>query len=404
MGRNIIHIDLDTFFVSCERLLNPELRGKPVLVGGTSGRGVVAACSYEARSYGIHSAMPMQMARRLCPEAIVVRGNSSIYSKFSDTITDIIKEDAPLYEKASIDEFYIDVSGMDKFYGCYKWAKELRERIISETSLPISFGLSTNKTVAKIATNEIKPNNHLQIEGGHEKEFLAPLLVKKIPMVGDKTYTTLLNMGIRYVKTIQEMPIELMDKVMGKNGVTLWKKAQGIDHSRVEPYHERKSISSSLTFEKDTIDVQALKNLLLAMTEKLAYYLRNGNKLTSCVTVTVRYSDFDTRTRQKRISYTSLDHTLISTVMELFDQLYQRRVLVRLVGVRLSHLIGGSYQMKLFEDNVNLIQLYQRMDKIRNRFGQNAVKRASTLGTRGIGQTANPFNGQPPIIPAHRRI
>ncbi|WP_167618887.1 DNA polymerase IV [Maribellus sediminis] len=404
MSRNIVHIDLDTFFVSCERLLNPELNGKPVLVGGITGRGVVAACSYEARQYGIHSAMPMRMAQQLCPHAIVVKGNSSIYSKFSDTITEIISESAPLYEKSSIDEFYIDVTGMDKFYGSYKWAQELRERIIKETHLPISFGLSTNKTVSKVATNEVKPNNHVKIEEGQEKTFLAPLVVKKIPMVGDQTYKMLLSMGVKYVKTIQEMPVELMEKVMGKNGVALWKKAQGIDNSLVEPYSERKSISSSLTFEKDTINVAALKNLLLAMTEKLAFALRNGNKLTSCVTVTVRYSDFDTRTRQKRIPYTSLDHTLIETVMELFDQLYNRRVLVRLVGVRFSHLIGGSYQMRLFEDNAKLIRLYQQMDKMRNRFGSTAVQRASTLGIRGIGHMSNPFNGQPPVIPAHRRM
>ena len=397
MNRNIVHIDLDTFFVSCERLMNPELKGKPVLVGGTSGRGVVAACSYETRKYGVHSAMPMRMAQQLCPEAIVVRGNSSIYSKFSDTITEIISESAPLYEKSSIDEFYIDVSGMDKFYGSYKWAQELRERIIKETHLPISFGLSTNKTVSKVATNEIKPNNHVKIEEGNEKAFLAPLVVKKIPMVGDQTYKMLLNMGIKYVKTIQEMPIELMEKVMGKNGIALWKKAQGIDNSLVEPYSERKSMSSSLTFEKDTIDVAALKNLLLSMTEKLAFSLRNSNKLTSCVTVTVRYSDFDTRIRQKRIPYTSLDHTLIGTVMDLFDQLYKRRVLVRLVGVRFSHLVGGSYQMRLFEDNAKLIRLYQQMDKMRNRFGTDAVFRASTLGLQGAGQMVNPFNGQSPV-------
>jgi len=399
MNRNIVHIDLDTFFVSCERLMNPELNGKPVLVGGTSGRGVVAACSYEARQYGIHSAMPMRMAQQLCPHAIVVKGNSSIYSKFSDTITEIISEQAPLYEKSSIDEFYIDVTGMDKFYGSYKWAQELRERIIKETHLPISFGLSTNKTVSKVATNEVKPDNHIKIEEGQEKSFLAPLVIKKIPMVGDQTYKMLLSMGIKYVKTIQEMPVELMEKVMGKNGIVLWKKAQGIDNSLVEPYSERKSMSSSLTFEKDTIDVVALKNLLLFMTEKLAFALRNSNKLTSVVTVTVRYSDFDTRTHQKRIPYTSLDHTLIETVMELFDQLYKRRVLVRLVGVRFSHLIGGSYQMRLFEDNAKLIRLYQQMDKMRNRFGDDAVFRASTLGIKGAGQKMNPFNG---LSPARR--
>ncbi|MFB6318817.1 DNA polymerase IV [Saccharicrinis sp. FJH54] len=404
MEKSIVHIDLDTFFVSCERLLNPELNNKPVLVGGTSGRGVVAACSYEARTYGIHSAMPMRMAQMLCPEAIVIRGNSSIYGKFSDTITEIIKERSPLYEKSSIDEFYIDMTGMERFHGTYKWAIDLRERIIKETRLPISFALSTNKTVSKVGTGEAKPNNHMRIENGQEKTFLAPLPVKKIPMVGDKTNKTLVGLGIKYIKTLQEMPLELLERVLGKNGVVLWKKAQGIDNTPVEPYHERKSISSSLTLGKDTIDVRQLKSILTAMAEKLAFYLRNGNKVTSCVTVTVRYSDFDTRTRQKRISYTSLDHTLIQTVMELFDQLYDRRVLVRLVGVRYSHLLGGGYQMSLFEDNERYVKLYQAMDKIRNRFGQNSVLRSVTMDTSGVGMMSNPFNGEPPVIPAHRRM
>lgn len=404
MHKSIVHLDLDTFFVSCERLLDSSLNNKPVLVGGTSGRGVVAACSYEARQFGIHSAMPMRMAQMLCPEAIVIRGNSSIYSKFSDMVTDIVKEESPLYEKSSIDEFYVDASGMDKFFGTYKWAQELRNRITKETGLPISFGLSTSKTVAKVGTNEAKPNNHINIPEGTEKPFLAPLSVKKIPMVGDQTYKMLLNMGIKYVKTVQEMPMELMDRVLGKNGIMLWKKAQGIDNSLVIPYQERKSISSSLTLEKDTIDIRQLKNILTAMAEKLAYYLRNGNKLTSCVTVTVRYSDFDTRTRQKRISYTSLDHTLIKTTLDLFDQLYERRVLARLVGVRYSYLLSGTYQMNLFEDTAEMINLYQAMDHIRNRYGQDAVKRVATMGTRGIGQMTNPFNGQPPIIPAHRKF
>lgn len=404
MHKSVVHIDLDTFFVSCERLLNSSLNGKPVLVGGTGGRGVVAACSYEAREYGIYSAMPMRMAQMLCPEAVVIRGNSSIYSKFSDMVTEIVKEQSPLYEKSSIDEFYIDVTGMDKFFGTYKWAQELRQKIIKETGLPISFGLSTSKTVSKVATNEAKPNNHINIPFGIEKPFLAPLAVKKIPMVGDQTYKTLLNMGVKYVKTVQEMPIELMDRVLGKNGVVLWKKAQGIDNTPIEPYHERKSISSSLTLEKDTIDVRQLKNILTSMAEKLSYYLRKGNKLTSCVTVTVRYSDFDTRTRQKRIPYTALDHTLIKVTMELFDQLYERRVLVRLVGVRFSHLLSGTYQMNLFEDTAEMVNLYQAMDRIRNRYGQNAIRRVNTMGTKGIGQMSNPFNGQPPVIPAHRRI
>jgi len=401
-NRSILHIDLDTFFVSCERLLDNRLNNRPVLVGGTSDRGVVAACSYEARTYGIHSAMPMKLARQLCPEAIVIRGNSGTYSKFSDTITDIIKESSPLYEKTSIDEFYIDTSGMDRFHGSYKWAKELRDRIIKETHLPISFGLSTSKTVAKVLTGEAKPNNHRQICKGHEVPFLAPLSVKKIPQVGDQTYKKLRSMGVEQVKTVQEMPIELMEKVMGKNGVSLWKKAQGIDTTPVIPYHERKSISIERTFEKDTSNMHKLRSIIIAMAENLAYQLRNGTKLTACITVRIRYSDFQTYSRQRRVPYTSSDHTLIKVVTELFDQLYDRRVLIRLVGVRFSHLVGGGYQINLFDDTEEMIRLYQAMDKIRNAYGQDAVKRAIAMGSRGIGRS-NPFNGQPPVIPAHRR-
>ncbi|MFT5970536.1 MAG: DNA polymerase-4 [Flavobacteriales bacterium] len=404
MNRSIIHIDLDTFFVSCERLLNPSLNGKPVLVGGTSDRGVVAACSYEARTYGIHSAMPMKLAKRLCPDAIVIKGNGSIYSKYSSTVTEIIKEVSPLYEKTSIDEFYIDVSGMDHFFGCYQWAGELRQRIMRETNLPISFALSSTKTVSKIGTNEAKPNGQLDILKGTEKHFLAPLSVKKIPGVGDKTYQLLRSMGIERIETIQEMPLELMERVLGKLGYGIWHKAQGIDNSPVIAYHERKSISSSITFERDTTNMQSLKEILSTMAEKLSYYLRMGDKLTSCVTVTIRYADFDTRTRQSKIAYTANDHTLIAITLDLFKQLYQRRVLVRLVGVRFSHLVGGGYQINLFDNSEKMASLYQAMDKMRTRFGQGAIKRAITMDTKGIGQFQNPFNGQPPGIPAHRRI
>jgi len=400
--RAIVHLDLDAFFVSCERLLEPKLKNKPVLIGGTSDRGVVASCSYEAREYGIHSAMPMRMARQLCPHAIVIRGNSGIYSKFSNMVTDIIKEKSPLYEKSSIDEFYIDMSGMEKFFGCYKWAVELRNKIIKETHLPISFGLSTSKIVAKVGTGEAKPNNHREIPKGTEKLFLAPLSVRKIPMVGYQTHKMLRSLGIEYVKTVQKMPIELIERVMGKHGIALWKKAQGIDNTPVISYHERKSISSERTFERDTTDVVKLKSIITAMAENLAYQLRNGNKLTSCVTIKIRYSDFQTYTKQARISYTSCDHILIKRVMELFNSLYDRRVLVRLIGVRYSYLVGGGYQINLFEDTEEMINLYQAMDRVRNRFGQDAVKKAVAIGSRNIGRT-NPFNGQPPVIPAHIR-
>ncbi len=375
---------------------------RPVLIGGTSDRGVVASCSYEARAFGVHAAMPMRMARQLCPEAVVIRGNSGTYSKFSHMVTDIIRDQSPLFEKSSIDEFYIDVTGMDRFFGCYKWGQELRERIIRETHLPISFALSTSKTVAKVGTGEAKPNNHREIPKNTEKSFLAPLSVKKIPMVGDQTYRMLRSMGIEQVRTVQEMPVELMERVMGKPGLSLWHKAQGIDNSPIVPFHERKSISLERTFERDTTDLVKLKSIIRAMAESLAYQLRNGNKLTACVSVKIRYSDFQTHSRQRSIAYTSSDHTLISAVEELFDQLFDRRVLIRLVGVRFSHLVGGGQQINLFDDSEKMLKLYQAMDLMRNRYGQDAVKRAVTMGSKGLGGM-NPFNGEPPIIPAHRR-
>lgn len=393
MSRSVMHIDLDSFFVSVERLNNPKLIGKPVLVGGAGDRGVVASCSYEAREFGIHSAMPMRMARQLCPEAIIVRGDSEQYSKFSNVVTEIVQESVPLYEKTSIDEFYIDLTGMDKFFGCYKLASELRQRIMKETHLPISFALSTNKTVAKVGTGEAKPNGQKEIPLGTEKDFLAPLCINKIPMVGDKTYQLLRGMGLQWIRTVQEMPIELMEQVLGQNGIVIWKKANAIDNSPVEPYSERKSISTERTFDKDTIDVKQLKSILLSMAEKLAYQLRAEEKLTACVTVKIRYSDFNTYTMQARIPYTSLDHTLIEKVKELFDKLYQKRMLIRLIGVRFSHLIQGSYQYNLFEDCSEQLLLYQAMDKMRKRFGdEGIIKRAAGMDV--THHDFNPFSGK----------
>jgi DNA polymerase-4 len=379
--RTIVHMDLDSFFVSVSRLENSALHNKPVIVGGTSDRGVVAACSYEARAFGVHSAMPIKLARRLCPDAIIIRGDYDRYSHYSEVVTDIIKEDVPVYEKSSIDEFYIDMTGMDRFFGCYNYTSELRQRIMKETGLPISFGLSENKTVSKVATGEAKPNGQKKIDFGDEKVFLGPLSIKKIPMVGDKTYTLLRSMGVERVYTLQEMPPDLLTKVLGENGFVLWKKANGIDNTPVEPYSERKSISTEETFEQDTADVVFLKSLLVKMTEKLAFQLRSENKLTACITVKIRYSNFDTHTAQSRISYTSSDHTLIAKAKELFDKLYERRMLIRLIGIRFSHLVGGGNQINLFEDSEEIINLYQAMDHLRKKFGNTAVLRA--IGLKG---------------------
>ena len=398
----IVHMDLDTFFVSCERLKEPKLIGKPILIGGTSDRGVVASSSYEAREFGVHSAMPMKMALQLCPEAIVVRGNSMLYSEKSKEVTQVIQDNVPLFEKSSIDEFYLDLTGMDHFFGCMEWATELKQKIVKETHLPISFGLSENKTVSKVATNEIKPDNQMQVNYGMEKAFLAPLSVKKIPMIGEKTYQSLRQLGIRHVRTLQEMPLELIESAFGMNGIKMWKKANGIDNSPVIPYQERKSVSTERTFDRDTTDVVKLKSILLAMAENLAFQLRRGEKLTSCVTVKIRYSDFNTYTLQNKIPYTSADHILIPKVLEMFDRFYNKRLLVRLIGVRYSHLAEGNYQIHLFEDTEQTIRLYQAMDKIRDKHGDRKVMRASGITAKTISRF-NPFTGEPPPLLANRR-
>lgn len=392
MQRTIAHMDLDTFFVSVERKNQPQLIGKPVLVGGTSDRGVVASCSYEARSYGIHSGMSMKLARQLCPEALVVRGDHEQYSYYSNIITDIIRERVPLYEKTSIDEFYIDLTGMDKFFGCFKYATELRSVIMKETGLPISLAMSCNKTVAKIGTGQAKPNGQLEIVLGNEKEFLAPLSIRKIPMVGEKTYSLLRNMGIEKIKTIQEMPLEMMQRVLGENGVAIWRKANGIDHSPLVPYVENKSISSETTFDKDTIDVHYLQQVLTNMTESLAYQLRTKKKLTACVAIKICYSDFNTYTMQCKIPYTAMDHVLIDKVKTLFHKLFQKRLLIRLIGIRFSHLVQGSYQFDLFDDMTEKVMLYSAMDKLRDRFGENIIQRASIVGMKKR-EFLNPFKG-----------
>ncbi len=388
--------------MSVERLKNSQLKGKPILIGGTSDRGVVASCSYEARKFGIHSAMPMKLARSLCPEAIVIRGNSADYTKHSHIVTEIIQEQVPVVEKTSVDEFYVDLTGMDKYFGCMRMASELRQKIIDDSGLPISFGLSENKTVSKVATGEAKPNNQMQVASGREKAFLAPLSVKKIPMVGDKTYQKLVSLGVRKIQTLQEMSVDLMERAFGKNGVMIWKKANGIDDSPVVAYNERKSISTERTFDRDTIDVVKLKGLLTAMAENLAFQLRRGEKLTACVTIKVRYSDFNTYTMQARIPYTAADHVLIAKTMELFDKLYNKRLLVRLIGVRFSHLINGFHQINLFDDQEEQLSLYQAMDRIRDRFGDRSVLRASGIEARTISRF-NPFNGEPPPLLANRR-
>ncbi|WP_343614977.1 DNA polymerase IV [Flavobacterium sp.] len=376
MSRAIVHIDMNTFFVSCERLTNSELNGIPLIIGGGD-RGVVASCSYEARKFGVRSAMPIHMAMKLCPQAKIMKGDMELYSRLSHDITEIIQEKAPVVEKASIDEFYLDITGMDKFYGSYKWTDELAQRITKETGLPLTFALSVNKTVSKIGTGEGKQKQNLEIPEHLVQSFLNPLSIRKIPMVGQKTFELLSRIGIRTIQTLSEMPAESLQQMIGKNGTELWKKANGIDNTPVEPYTERKSISTEHTFSQDTIDVLKLNRILQGMVEKLAYQLRAEEWLTSTVTVKIRYANFDTETKQSRVPYTSADHILTQTVTDLFAKLYQRRMRLRLIGVRFSGLVRGTYQIDLFNDTEEMLALYQAMDRMKTRYGFDAVMRCA---------------------------
>lgn len=378
-ARSIAHFDLDAFFVNVECLKDSKLKGRPILIGGKSDRAVVASCSYEARRFGVHSAMPMKLARRLCPQATIISGDMESYSKYSRLVTDIIRDTVPRFEKSSIDEFYVDLTGMDKFFGTVQYSAELRKKITRETGLPISNGMAANKMVSKVATDEAKPNGQLQIPFGNERNFLAPLPVEKLPMVGEKTGALLKQMGVRTIKTLSEIPVQMLQNLLGKNGSELWRRANGIDETPVVPYQEQKSISTESTFESDTIDIRFLQAQLVKMTEKIGFELRQQNKLTGCITVKIRYADFNTVSRQSVITYTSADHLLLEKVRELFDKLYDRRLLVRLVGVRFSQLVPGNYQINLFEDSNETIKLYQAMDSLSNRFGRYMIMRASGL-------------------------
>lgn len=373
MERHIVHLDLDTFFVSVERLKNSALIGKPVIVGGTGDRGVVASCSYEARQFGVHSAMSSKLAKQLCPDAIFVQGDHDDYSKYSKVVTDILTEKSPIVEKASIDEHYLDFTGMDKVFGCYKYAVELAQKVIKETGLGISFGLSENKTVSKIATGIGKPIGKMNISHGTEKHFLWPLPVRKIPMVGEKTAVLLSNMGITKIGYIQEMDAEVFYNVLGSKGLTIWNKANGIDNSPVVPYSEQVSMSKEETFLRDTIDMGLLRRQIVKMIDSLAFQLRDTTKLTSCVTIKIRYSNFDTYTQQCKIPYTASTKLLTQKALELFEKLYTKRMLIRLVGVKFSGLVHGGQQMSLFDDTIKDTKLNLAIDNIRNRFGATSI-------------------------------
>jgi DNA polymerase-4 len=377
--RHIAHFDLDAFFVSVELLKRPHLKGKPLIVGGDGQRGIVAACSYEARKFGIQSAMPAMTAKKLCPEAIFISGSHGEYSKYSRIVTQIIADSVPQYEKASIDEFYVDLTGMDKFFGVSQYTRELREKIIRETGLPISYGLSANKLVSKMATNEAKPNGFLEVPHGRETAFLWPLTVDKIPGVGEATQQQLYALGIRSIAQLANTPPEQLEAYFGKWGRKLWEKGHGISDSPVEAYSEQKSLSHETTFNEDSNDSDFLHRHLVQLTEETAYDLRKEEKITGCVTVKLRYADFTTVSRQEVIDYTAFDPVLLTRVKGLFEKLWKKGEKVRLLGVRFSHLVPMTLQMNLFDDALEKLELFKAVDDIKNKFGSALVQKATTL-------------------------
>ena len=374
--RLVAHFDLDAFFVSVECLNDPSLKGIPLAVGGTGDRSVVAACSYEARNFGVHSAMPVRTAQKLCPQLRIVNGTRSEYSRYSRIVTELIASSSPLFEKASIDEFYIDLTGMDRFFNPLEWTQNLRQKIIDTTQLPISFGMGANKMIAKIATDEAKPNGWLFVEPGKEIEFLDPLKVNKIPGVGEQTFRDLLQLGIEYIHELRQANPEWLVRQLGKYGNELWNKAHGIHTAMVSPYQEAKSVSTEITYDHDISDSSFLHRELVRMTEKLAFELRQENKMTGCITLKIRYPDFETNSRQTTIPYTFYEDELLPQARLLFQQLYRKGKPVRLMGVKLSELTDGARQTNLFQDLNRKADLYKAIDSVKNQFGKSAINKA----------------------------
>jgi DNA polymerase-4 len=376
--RHIAHLDLDSFFVSVEILHNPQLRGKPVIVGGGD-RGVVAACSYEARKFGIHSAMPMKQALQRCPHAIITNASRKQYSHYSRWVTELIAAKVPLVEKASIDEFYIDLTGMDRFFGVTAFAQSLREHITEKTGLPISCGLATARFIAKMATNEAKPNGFLVVPPGKEKEFLWPLPIDKINGVGEQTATLLKSKGLYHIEDIAKAPVELLISYVGKWGETLWEKAHGIGSTTISTEWEQKSVSHERTFGEDSQDVNFLLQQLLQLVEETAADVRAEQKMAGCLTVKIKYQDFEVNSKQGTLDYTALDDVLGAKAKQLFQELYQSGRKVRLLGVRCSQLVPISLQMSLFDQAAEKLQLYQAVDQLNNRFGKHTLTKAGSL-------------------------
>jgi DNA polymerase-4 len=375
--RTIFHLDLDAFFVSVERLLDPSLKGKPVIVGGNPkyGRGVVAACSYEARAYGLHSAMPIRTAYKLCPHGIYIHGTHGEYSYFSKAVKNILEQYAPIVQRASIDEFYMDFTGCRNVYGSlFAFASFLQYEIWRKLSLPCSIGIGSNKTIAKIGSDCMKPKGITYIMPGMEKEFLAPMPVETIPGVGKVMLKDLHSKGIYRIGDITKLPSDYFAAAYGKYGIDLYRKANGGGSEYLTVEHEQKSISHERTFS-DVTSKKFLKDKLFTLTGKVCQELRDKGWQASTVNIKLRYSDFNTLTRSRTIKPTDDDKVVFDAAWDMIIKAHTRRVAVRLIGVKLSKFKRYSEQEELFEfEEIKRRKMLRAVNIIRSRYGFDKIQ------------------------------
>jgi len=375
--RTIFHLDMDTFFVSVERILNPKLKGKPVVVGGDPkyGKGVVAACSYEARKFGLHSAMPIRKAYSLCPQAIYIHGHYDEYVRYSHLVKNILRKYAPVLEPAGIDEFYIDFTGCEHIYGSMQLlASEIQKEINDKLSLPCSIGIASNKTTAKIASDFNKPNGITCVTQGQEKIFLADLPVQVIPGVGKVTLSGLNQKGIYFIRDITDLPKDYFSAAFGKYGADLWEKANGKGAEYLSVEREQKSISHETTFLNDLLSIKIIEEILFDLSAKLSQSLKENNWIASTISFKLRYSDFNTITRAKTIPHTDDPAIIFNTIKELFHKNFTRRVAIRLVGIRLTNFLSKSEQLFLFDDNFTKRQrILDAVNRVRAKYGFSSI-------------------------------
>jgi len=385
--RQIAHMDLDTFFVSVERLLDKKLENKPVIIGGTPfQRGVVSGCSKEARTFGIHSAMPLRHAFCLCPEAIFLRGNYVHYAEYSKLVQEIISEISPLTEKSSVDEFYLDLSGCERLRGnIFDWAKEIQHNVTGETQLPISFGLGSNKLIAKVATTEVAKKNEakaFKVDSGSEASFLAPLPIRSLPSIGEVTEETLITYGMHHIGQIARTSVQLMQRLFGKTGKRLYEYANGIDLTPVIAQREQVTRSRAKTFAEDTFDVNVILSTLHSLATDLAEELRSDMVMAQKVSLTLRYEDFQTITKQRSVSYTNSTQEIYRTVEKLLRVAWTRRNRIRLIGVGAQDFIDDLQQLYLF-DSASEEKKEQKIDSvldtINRKYGNQSIIYASHL-------------------------